>query len=107
MSRAILQDIVDNFSPDKFPRFFREKNRSFSPRQESFRQYNDESFTDGVKFGEIRFSESEMLIVCAFKASQSLSERSGKKAQYEKGKKILKDSQSDAGIFIFYDRQGN
>ena len=42
-----------------------------------------------------------------FKASQPLSERSGKKRNMKKAKKILKDSQSDAGIFIFYDRQGN
>ncbi|MBI2252578.1 MAG: hypothetical protein HYU63_07585, partial [Armatimonadetes bacterium] len=107
MSRIILQDIIDNFSPEKFTRFFREKNRSFAPRQESFGYYNDEYFSDGVKSGEIRFSESEKLIVCAFKSKQALSERSAKKAQYEKGKKILKETQSDAGIFIFYDHQGN
>src|SRR3990167_8464119 len=47
------------------------------------------------------------MLICAFEATQPLSERSGKKAQYEKGKKILKESQSDAGIFIFYDRNGN
>jgi adenine-specific DNA-methyltransferase len=123
-TREILQDIIGDFSPDKFTpldipvkdgasrpaglfltgftRFFREKNRSFAPRQESFTRYNDEYFSDGMKLGEIKFSESEKLVVCAFKASQPLPERSGKKAQYEKGKKILKDSQSDAGIFIFY-----
>ena len=106
-TREILQDIIGDFAPDKFTRFFREKNRSFAPRQESFTHYNDESFTDGLKLGEIKFSESEKLIVCAFKASQPLSERGGKKAQYEKGKKILKDSQSDAGIVIFYDKDDN
>src|SRR3990167_1097704 len=47
------------------------------------------------------------MLICAFEASKPLSERSGKKSQYEKGKKILKESQSDAGIFIFYDPQGN
>ncbi|MFH1798075.1 MAG: DNA methyltransferase [Candidatus Omnitrophota bacterium] len=106
-SREILQDIIGDFSPDKFARFFREKNRSFAPRQETFTHYNDEYFSEGIKLGEINFSESEKLVVCAFKANQPLSERSGKKAQYEKGKKILKDLQSDAGIVIFYDRHGN
>ena len=107
MSREILQDIISDFSPDKFTRFFREKNRSFAPRQESFTHYNDEYFSDGIKLGEIKFSESEKLVVCAFKANQPLSERSGKKAQYEKGKTILKNTSSNAGIFIFYDRQGH
>lgn len=106
-TREILQDIIGGFSPDKFTRFFREKNRSFAPRQELLTHYNDECFTDGIKLGEIKFSESEKLIVCVFKASQPLSERSGKKAQYEKGKKILRDTQSDAGIFIFYDKDDN
>lgn len=128
-TREILQDIIDDFSSDKFTpleipvkdgasrpaglfltgftRFFREKNRSFVPRQELFTRYNDEYFSDGMKLGEIKFSESEKLVVCAFKANQPLPERSGKKAQYEKGKKILKDSQSNTGIFVFYDRHGN
>jgi len=107
MSKEILQDIIDSFAPEKFSRFFRDKNRSFSPRQEDVRHYDDENFKGGLKLGEIQFSKTEKLIVCAFQVKQSLSERSGKKAQYEKGKKILKDTQSDAGIVIFYDQNGN
>ncbi len=107
MSRGILENIIEDFDPDKFTRFFREKNRTFSPRKEELSQYNDESFKNGLKLGEINFSASEQMIICIFEATQPLSERSGKKAQYEKGKKILKYTQSDAGIFIFYDRHGN
>jgi len=107
MSKEILQDIIDNFSPDKFSRLFRDKNRSFSPRQEDAGQYDDENFKNGLRLGEIKFTDTEKLIVCTFQVKQSLSERSGKKAQYEKGKKILKVTQSNAGIFIFYDQTGN
>lgn len=107
MSKEILRDIIDSFAPDKFSRFFRDKNRSFSPRQEDVRHYDDDNFKNGLKLGEIQFTKTEKLVVCAFQVKQSLSERSGKKAQYEKGKKILKDTQSDAGIFIFYDQTGN
>jgi len=107
MSKEILQDIIDNFAPDKFSRFFRDKNRSFAPRQEDVQHYDDENFRNGLKLGEIKFSDTEKLIACTFQVKQLLSERSGKKAQYEKGKKILKDTQSDAGIFIFYDQTGN
>ena len=107
MSREILQNIIKDFSPDKFVRFFREKNRAFAPIQEELVQYNDQDFKNGLKLGEIKFSDIEQLAICAFQASQPLSERSGKKAQYEKGKRILKNEQYDAGIFIFYDQQGN
>lgn len=120
MSREILQNIIEDFSPDMFVRFFREKNRSFAPRKEDLNQYDDENFRNGIKLGEIKFAQDknpplppfdkggmggfsdEKMLICAFEATQPLSERSGKKAQYEKGKKILKDTQSDAGIFIFY-----
>jgi type II restriction/modification system DNA methylase subunit YeeA len=68
--------------------------------------YADDNFYNGEKLGEINF-EYGNLIVCSFQVKQSLSERSGKKAQYELGKKILKTLEYDAGIFIFYDEQGN
>ncbi len=125
MSKEVLQDIIENFTPDKFVRFFREKNRSFAPRKEELFQYDDENFKNGIKIGEIQFTQGknppsppfskggmggfvdEKMLICAFEADQPLSERSGKKAQYEKGKRILKETQSDAGIFIFHDTNNN
>src|SRR3990167_8684052 len=105
--KQILNNIINDFQVDNFTRFFREKNRSFAPRAEDLLQYDDDNFRNGTKLGEIQFAQDEKMLICAFEATQPLSERSGKKAQYEKGKKILKESQSGAGIFIFYDRNGN
>jgi len=108
MTIEILKDIISEFDTDKFIQFFRNKNRSFSPRREKLDQYNDESFKEGLKLGEIDFTdEGQNFIVCSFKSSNSLTERSGKKAQYEKAKKILKSLYFDAGVFIFYDQNGN
>ncbi len=108
MSRDILQDIIGEFDTDKFIKFFRDKNRSFASRKEELSQYNDKFFTNSLKLGEINFAnEGQNLIVCTIESSNSLTERSGKKDQYEKGKKILKELQADAGIFIFYDQNGN
>jgi adenine-specific DNA-methyltransferase len=107
MSKEILQDIITNFEVGKFVRFFRYTNRSFRPQRESLNQYDDESFSRGIKLGEVSFeNEAQELIVCAFNSTKSLSESSGKKAQYEKAKKILKELDFDAGIFIFYDQKG-
>ena len=100
MSREILEDIIKDFNPEKFVRFFRAKNSStFLPIKENLDHYKDANFKDGIKLGEIKFSEDDKLIICAFKAGKSLSERSGKKAQYELGRKVLKENQIDAGIF--------
>jgi len=107
MSKEILQNIVDDFSPEKFIRFFRDKNHSFTPFQESIDYYNDEDFSDGKKLGEIAFTPGEKLIVYSFKVNKNLTERSGKKAQYVKSKKILKEIQADAGIFVFHDSESN
>jgi type II restriction/modification system DNA methylase subunit YeeA len=105
MSRQILQDIINDFQVDKFTRFFRSKSDKFYPQSEIL-PYADDNFYNGKKLGEINFEDGN-LIVCSFQVKQSLSDRSGKKAQYELGKKILKTLEYDAGIFIFYDEQGN
>jgi adenine-specific DNA-methyltransferase len=108
MSKEILQDIITDFKVDKFISFFRHKNRSFRPQRETLTQYDDEFFSEGIKIGEVSFdNEARDFIICAFYSIKSLSERSGKKAQYEKAKKILKEIGFDGGIFIFYDKAGN
>jgi len=106
MSREILKDIIEGFSPEKFIHFFRSKNPLFRPMQEDLSDYDDGDFTSGVKIGEIEFQDNN-LIICAFEVLKELTDRSGKKKQYELGKKILKDTNADAGIFIFYDQNGN
>ena len=78
------------------------------PRDEKLDQYNDSNFMEGLKLGEINFADDgQNFIVCSFKSSNSLTERSGKKAQYEKAKKILRNLGFDVGVFIFYDHNGN
>jgi len=106
MSREILKDIIEDFSTEKLIHFFRNKNTSFRPMQEDLSNYNDGDFTSSEKLGEIKFQDNN-LTLCAFQVLKDLTERSGKKKQYELGKRILKDSNADAGIFIFYDQNGN
>lgn len=107
MANSTLEHLIKGFSTEGITRFFRERSPKFAPRKESLDEYNDELFKGGIKLGEIKFDETEELIVCAFSCENSLSERSGKKAQYEKAKKVLKERISDAGIFVFYDAGGN
>ncbi|TSA25643.1 hypothetical protein D4R71_04965 [bacterium] len=103
----MLKEIINNFDLNGFTRFFREKNRAFAPKQEELFHYDDENFKNSYKLGEIKFNDAEELIICTLKVIKSLTERSGKKAQYDKAKKILKETQFDSGIFIFYDYNGN
>jgi adenine-specific DNA-methyltransferase len=112
MSEAnqILETVISNFSIEKFNRFFREKSRQFVTQEENYARYNDEDFKNGLKLGEIHFSDGDSLIFCAFEVTKELTERTGKKAQYQKAKDILKSGENQrfsAGIFIFYDPNGN
>ncbi|MCL4478234.1 MAG: BREX-1 system adenine-specific DNA-methyltransferase PglX [Deltaproteobacteria bacterium] len=107
MSKDTLNDIIEKFSPEGFVDFFRSKNRSFKPFTENLQQYNDDIFSDAFFVGEIPFDNVQKLGIYAFRVTKDLTERSSKKAQYEKGKKIIKETNSNAGIFIFYDANGN
>lgn len=109
-TKQILDLIINNFSTEKFNLFFRRKTQGkFREINQSYQQDDDLDFKNGLKLGEAEF-EDRKLLVCSFEVYKSLSERSGKKAQYEKVKSILKSTENQiysAGIFIFYDKQGN
>ena len=106
-AKDILRLIINEFEVEKFIKFFRLKNNKLRYPDEFF-DYDDaeNNFTEGRKLAEGKLDDGE-LIVCSFLVKKELTERSGKKAQYDQGKKILKEEQADAGIFIFYDPQGN
>jgi len=101
-----LKDIINSFSPEKVSHFFSNKNRKFRYETQAKPEYNDENFVESLKIGEIPFDITK-LVVYTIKVKNNLTERSGKKKQYEKGKDIIKDENADAGIFIFYDDSGS
>ncbi|PIP28657.1 MAG: hypothetical protein COX29_00050 [Candidatus Moranbacteria bacterium CG23_combo_of_CG06-09_8_20_14_all_35_22] len=105
--RKKLEEIIQNFSLENLVHFFRAKSQKFSPKNESLSEFDDEDFKEGKLLGEIGFSATEKLSVISFQVSKELSECSGKKAQYEKARKILKLWQVDGGIFIFSDQKGD
>lgn len=106
--KEILNDIINDFDITKFSRFFREKSKKFKPAEQDLSQYNNDDFSEGMMLGEIDLDDDSQIIICAFKVNKELTERSGKKAQYILGKKILKETaRYAAGIFIFYDENSN
>ena len=107
MNNAYLQTLISEFSPQQLVPFLREKNRNFRPTPEKLYELDADQFSMGEKIGEIPFTLYESLGVYAIKVTKNLSERTGKKYQYELAKKVLKDSSEDAGIFVFYDAEGS
>jgi len=108
MSEERLSRIIEDFDYRNLNLFFRSKCENYAEASEDFSLYDDESFTDFQKLGEIRFDSGDKLVITSSLVSSDLSERSGKKAQYEKAKKILKEmAVYDAGFFIFHDNRGS
>ncbi len=107
MNNAHLQNLISGFSPQKLVPFLREKNRNFRPTSEKLYDLDPDQFNQGEKIGEIPFNLYEKLGVYTIRVTRNLSERTGKKYQYDLAKKVLKESDEDAGIFVFYDAEGS
>ncbi len=107
MTSQIVHDLISNVNHENLVRFFRDRNSLFQQSEEDLSEYESDQFTHGTKLGDIPFGLVDHLIVCFFNVTRELSERSGKKAQYDLAKKIIRDRAADAGIFIFIGENGN
>jgi len=106
--KQILGNIINNFQLEGFHKFFRAKSSKYKTIDEEQSHYNQDGFSNCRFLGEISFEDDEEMIVVSIKVSKSLTERSGKKAQFQIAKKILKEEiRYTSGIFIFYDDAGN
>jgi adenine-specific DNA-methyltransferase len=108
MSEERLNRLIEDFNYRNLSLFFRSKCENYAEAPVDLSQYNDDRFKDFQKLGEIRFDSGDKLVITSSLVSGDLGERSGKKAQYEKAKKILKElAVYDAGFFIFHDDAGS
>ncbi len=105
-----LSSLIQDFSKSNLIAFLRQNINTFKPEDEDF----DYLFPDDIfekyesieKVGEAIVG-SDDLIVLLSKTTDPLTNRSGKKNQYEIAKKILKIEVKDSALFVFYDDEGN
>lgn len=105
---SFLQALIKNFNDDNLESFLREKSDSLDfPAEELY--YDKEKYInyDNAKLLAKSDLPDGSFIVCTLQVTKDLTERSSKKEQYELAKNILKSSYYDAGIFVFYDHNGN
>ena len=108
MGKELLEKVVNQGVDGNLNSFFCDVSNNYVGLGDSLPNYDDEQFTDFQAIGEIVFNPNEKLVVVTARVLGDLTERSGKKAQYEKAKKILKDFMKyDAGIFVFSDAAGS
>jgi len=104
----IVRELAQHFSLENFEIFLRSVNPNFQPHRQDLSHYlqEDGRVSDLQKIGELNFSEVSRVLIAAARLQTELSTRTGKKAQYDLAKSIIKDERYDAGLFTFYDDQG-
>ncbi len=108
-----ISTLIENFSVNALKDFFRERINSFKPDEENYdylfdeNDYINENYEDITKIGEADLTNTDDLLIFTAKTLTPLTDRTGKKGQFEIAKKILKEENKDAAFFIFYDDDGN
>lgn len=105
-----INSLIEDFSTTNLITFLRASIPSFKPDDDDLDHLFPEDIYDKyesiIKIGEAEIDKDE-LIVIASKTNEPLTERTGKKNQYEIAKIILKHEVKDASLFVFYDDEGN
>ena len=84
MSKELLQKVIDKGVEGYLNEFFQGVSNYYTELEDDLSEYDGDGFSDFQAIGEINFSPSEKLVVVTANVAGDLTERSGKKAQYEK-----------------------
>ncbi|WP_445957614.1 Eco57I restriction-modification methylase domain-containing protein [Yeosuana sp.] len=107
-----LTNLINKFSNTNLIAFLRENNKIPSLKMLSenldylFQEEVFDKYESIEKIGEATINKDDLIIIAA-ETSEPITERTGKKNQYEIAKKILKHEVKDAALFVFYDSEGN
>lgn len=108
MNEHRFKILIENFSPELLVETFQKSHDFFRIKKNLILSTKNDSFSEITQLGEFELEDNTRILVISAKTSSSLSERSGRKNQYDIAKKILKDNHSyNAGIFVFYDNKGD
>ena len=111
MSESIepLTELTTNFSDVNLTLAFRSIARNFRPLNLPINLGTDSAIANSTLTGELLL-EAGNISVSSHQVGNDLSERSGRRKQFELAKDFLKTSENQkyqAGIFVFYDASGN
>ncbi len=104
-----LVELVENFSIETLEEVLRYKFKNLNPKPiKGSLYYEDEKFEEILELFKVKLKDNNLLKAYAIKTNGELSERSSKRRQFDLAKKILSSEVGlDAGLFAFYDDNGN
>ncbi len=107
MSQVKFQKLIDDFSSTSLAEVFKSHD-FFKFKQNSLTAFDDKQFIDFLQIGDFDLEDNTNVVVICARSLAPLNERASRKAQYDLGKKILKNFQTArAGIFVYYDSKGD
>ena len=103
MNNDLLQKVIDRCDKKNLNAFFYSVSKSFHEIDDDLSIYDEaDKFSGFQPVGEMSLGQAENVVIVTADIKSNLTNRSGKKDQYEKAKKILKAYMKyDAGIFVF------
>lgn len=108
-TKDYLQNFTESFTPVGLEELLFQKSDQFRPEDERLDEFvhDDDRFTDFRKTGVIEYDETTHLLVTTCRVTRELTFRSSRRVQYDIAVDVLKRDTYDAGLFVFYDDDGN
>ncbi len=105
---ASVRALAKNYSDDRFVNLLRQIAPRFRPITDSldFALHDNDSLRTAAQLGVMELDDVTSVLVASARTARELTSRSGRRQQYEFAKRVLKDSEHNAGIFVFYDDEG-
>jgi hypothetical protein len=109
-AKELIERLTKSFKAETLVSYFSVNCPKFRPVSQNLPELIPEKetlITEIIKIGEAEYDDASRIIFVACKIDKDLTGKESKKAQYELGKKILKQHYYDAGIFVFYGSSNN
>lgn len=92
-----------NFSADKWITYFDTSSDVYTEKHVKVPRYADSDFPSVSTLGKLAFDDGTVCDIFMIQVSRSLTERASRKKQFDKATDIIKQENTQAGLFIFYD----
>jgi hypothetical protein len=91
------------FSVENWILYFEMASQVFTEQKEQLYRYSDEDFTDINTLGALDFEDASTCKIYLVHVKRALSERASRRKQFSKATEIIKQENTQAGLFVFYD----
>lgn len=91
------------FSVENWGDYFEMASKVFTEQKTQLSRYNDDDFTDINTLGALDFEDASTCKIYLVQVKRALSERASRRKQFDKATEIIKQENTQAGLFVFYD----